>query len=61
MHMNYIQKISANLKSILNTDDTTITNPLCLFTHCINDDINLVTALMNCAKPWTGLPSMSCP
>ena len=45
--MNDIHKVSANLKFILCADDTTITNPLCSFTHGGNDDIGLVTALIN--------------
>ena len=45
--MNDIHKVSANLKFILYADDTTITSPLCSFTHGGNDDIGLVTALIN--------------
>ena len=47
MYMNYINNISANLNLILYADDTTITSPLCSFTHCSNDDISLDTALIN--------------
>ena len=45
--MNDIHKVSANLKFILYADDTTITSPLCSFTRGGNDDIGLVTALIN--------------
>ena len=47
IYMNDIHKVSANLKFILYADDTTITSPLCSFTHGGNDDIGLVTALIN--------------
>ena len=45
--MNDIHKVIANLKFILYADDTTITSPLCSFTHGGNDDISLVEALIN--------------
>ena len=45
--MNDIHKVSANLKFILYADDTTITSPLCSFTHGGNDDISLIEALIN--------------
>ena len=45
--MNDIHKVSANLKFISYADDTTITSPLCSFTHGGNDDISLVEALIN--------------
>ena len=47
IYMNYILNVSANLKFILYADDTTITSPLCSFTHGGNDDIGLLTALIN--------------
>ena len=45
--MNDIHKVSANLKFILYTDDTTIASPSCSFIHGGNDDIGIVTTLIN--------------
>ena len=45
--MNDIRKFGANLKFLSYADDTTITSPLCSFTHGGKDDIGLVTALIN--------------
>ena len=47
IYMNDIHKVSVNLNFILYADDTTITCPLWSFTHGGNDDIGLVTALIN--------------
>ena len=48
IYMNDIHKVSANPRFILYADEyTTITSPLCSFTHGCNDDISLVTALIN--------------
>ena len=47
VYMNDIHKVSANHKFILYADDTTLTSPLCAFTHGGNDDISLVEALIN--------------
>ena len=47
IYMNDIHKVSANIRFILYADDTTITSPLCSFTHGGNDDISLVEALIN--------------
>ena len=41
MYKNDIHEISANLKFILYADNTTITSPLCSFTHGDNDHIML--------------------
>ena len=45
--MSDFHKVSANLKFILYADDTTVTGPLCSFTHDGNDDIGLFTAFIN--------------
>ena len=48
IYMNDVHKVSAGLEFILYADDTTITSPLCSFTHGGNDDIGVVrVALIN--------------